>query len=252
MKLKAGDEVMGEEMGKPKYKRILLKLSGEVLAGERGFGIDPETLKRIASEIMEIHEMGVEMGIVVGGGNIFRGLRDAALYAIKRVTGDYIGMLATVINALALQDAIENLGAETRVMTAIEMRDVAEPYIQRRALRHLEQGRIIIFAAGTGNPFFTTDTAASLRALQIGAEVVLKGTDVDGVFDKDPHEDPTAVKFETITHIDALKLGLKVLDATAISLCHESNIPIVVFNICIPGNLKRVVLGEPIGTLVHS
>lgn len=236
----------------PKYKRVLLKLSGEVLAGERGFGIEPQVLQRIANEIMELHTMGLEMGIVVGGGNIFRGLKDAAKYAIKRVTGDYIGMLATVINALALQDALENLGAETRVMTAIEMRDVAEPYIQRKALRHLELGRIVIFAAGTGNPFFTTDTAASLRALQIGAEVVLKGTDVDGVYERDPHQDPSARKFDEITHIEALKLGLKVLDATAISLCHEANIPIVVFNICVPGNLKRVVLGEPVGTVLHS
>lgn len=236
----------------PKYKRVLLKLSGEVLAGERGFGIEPQVLQRIANEIMELHIMGLEMGIVVGGGNIFRGLKDAAKYAIKRVTGDYIGMLATVINALALQDALENLGAETRVMTAIEMRDVAEPYIQRKALRHLELGRIVIFAAGTGNPFFTTDTAASLRALQIGAEVVLKGTDVDGVYERDPHQDPSARKFDEITHIEALKLGLKVLDATAISLCHEANIPIVVFNICVPGNLKRAVLGEPVGTVLHS
>ncbi|MCS7254135.1 MAG: UMP kinase [Armatimonadota bacterium] len=243
-----GDEVTQQ----PKYKRVLLKVSGEVLAGGRGFGIDPQVLQRIASEIMELHMMGVEMGIVIGGGNIFRGLKDAARYAIKRVTGDYIGMLATVINALALQDAIENLGAETRVMTAIEMRDVAEPYIQRRALRHLEVGRITIFAAGTGNPFFTTDTAASLRALQIGAEVVLKGTDVDGVFDRDPDEYPNARKFDEITHVEALRLGVKVLDAAAISLCHESNIPIIVFNICVPGNLKRVILGEPVGTIVRS
>ncbi|MFA4028609.1 MAG: hypothetical protein GDYSWBUE_000625 [Candidatus Fervidibacterota bacterium] len=244
---------MGDDMmQQPKYKRVLLKLSGEVLAGAKGFGIDPDVLQRIASEIMELHSMGVEMGIVVGGGNIFRGLKDAARYAIKRVTGDYIGMLATVINALALQDAIENLGAETRVMTAFEMRDVAEPYIQRRALRHLELGRIVIFAAGTGNPFFTTDTAASLRALQIGAEVVLKGTDVDGVYERDPHEDPSAHRFDEITHIEALKLGVKVLDAAAISLCHDANIPIIVFNICIPGNLKRVILGEPVGTIVHS
>lgn len=237
---------------RPKYKRVLLKLSGEVLGGDRGFGIDQLVLQRIASEIMEVHNMGIEMGIVVGGGNIFRGLKDAARYAMRRVTGDYVGMLATVINSLALQDALENLGAETRVMSAIEMRDVAEPYIQRRALRHLELGRITIFAAGTGNPFFTTDTAASLRALQIGAEVVLKGTDVDGVYERDPDEDPDARKFDEITHIEALRLGVKILDATAISLCRECNIPIIVFNICVPGNLKRVVLGESVGTIVHS
>ena len=236
---------------RPCYQRILLKLSGEVLAGKRDYGIDPDVLQRIAGEIKEIDELGVEMGIVVGGGNIFRGLRDAARYAMRRVTGDYIGMLATVVNALALQDALENIGADTRVMTAIEMRDVAEPFIQRRALRHLEKGRIIIFAAGTGNPFFSTDTAASLRALQIGAQVILKGTDVDGIFDRDPQTDPDARKFDELSHLDVIRLGLKVMDATAVSLSKDADIPIVVFNVCVPGNLKRVVLGEAVGTLVH-
>ncbi|HID07595.1 MAG TPA: UMP kinase [Armatimonadetes bacterium] len=236
---------------RPCYQRILLKLSGEVLAGKRDYGIDPDVLQRIAGEIKEIDELGVEMGIVVGGGNIFRGLRDAARYAMRRVTGDYIGMLATVVNALALQDALENIGADTRVMTAIEMRDVAEPFIQRRALRHLEKGRIIIFAAGTGNPFFSTDTAASLRALQIGAQVILKGTDVDGIFDRDPQTNPDARKFDELSHLDVIRLGLKVMDATAVSLSKDADIPIVVFNVCVPGNLKRVVLGEAVGTLVH-
>lgn len=236
---------------RPCYQRILLKLSGEVLAGKRDYGIDPDVLQRIAGEIKEIDELGVEMGIVVGGGNIFRGLRDAARYAMRRVTGDYIGMLATVVNALALQDALENIGADTRVMTAIEMRDVAEPFIQRRALRHLEKGRIVIFAAGTGNPFFSTDTAASLRALQIGAQVILKGTDVDGIFDRDPQTDPDARKFDELSHLDVIRLGLKVMDATAVSLSKDADIPIVVFNVCVPGNLKRVVLGEAVGTLVH-
>lgn len=235
---------------KPRWKRILLKMSGEVLGGEKRFGLDDKVVNRIASEIKQVKDMGVDVGIVVGGGNFFRGAEIASEQKIDRVTADYMGMLATVMNALALQQAIERLGAETRVMSAFEVRAVCEPFIHRRALRHLEKGRILIFAAGTGHPFFSTDTAAVLRAAQIGAEVILKGTDVDGVYDSDPRKNANAKRFDQITFAKALELGLQVMDTTAFSLSWERNIPIVVFNITVPDNLKRVVLGEPVGTIV--
>lgn len=235
---------------KPRWKRILLKMSGEVLGGEKRFGLDDKVVNRIASEIKQVKDMGVDIGVVVGGGNFFRGAEIALEQKIDRVTADYMGMLATIMNALALQQAIERLGAETRVMSAFEVRAVCEPFIHRRALRHLEKGRILIFAAGTGHPFFSTDTAAVLRAAQIGAEVILKGTDVDGVYDSDPRKNANAKRFDQITFAKALELGLQVMDTTAFSLSWERNIPIVVFNITVPDNLKRVVLGEPVGTIV--
>ncbi|MFA0782660.1 UMP kinase [Fervidibacter sacchari] len=237
---------------KPRWKRVLLKMSGEVLGGESGVGLDDEVVNRIASEIKQVHDLGVDIGIVVGGGNFFRGAEVAKERGMDRVTADYMGMLATIMNALALQQAIERLGAETRVMSAFEVRAVCEPFIHRRALRHLEKGRILIFAAGTGHPFFSTDTAAVLRAAQIGAEVILKGTDVDGVYDSDPHINVNAHRFDHITFAKAIELGLRVMDTTAFSLSWERNIPIVVFNITVPGNLLKVVLGEPIGTLVSA
>ena len=233
-----------------KYDRILIKLSGEALAGEQGHGIEPEALRCITAQIREVHELGADIGVVVGGGNVFRGLESAAEHGIERVTGDYIGMLATVINALALQDKLESQGSRTRVMTAVEMRDVAEPFIPRRALRHLEKGRIVVFAGGTGNPFFTTDTAASLRAVQIGADAILKATDVDGVYDKDPHLEPDAKMFDELSYLDVLGQGLKVMDPTAVSLGMDNRIPIIVFNLGVRGNLKRAVLGEEVGTIV--
>lgn len=231
------------------FKRVLLKVSGESLAGERGFGIEPEVLERIASEIGAVRATGVEVGIVLGGGNIFRGV-SAAAKGMDRVSGDYMGMLATVINSLALQDALERAGVMTRVMSAITMNEICEPFITRRAKRHLEKGRVVIFACGTGNPYFTTDTAAALRAKEISAEAILKATRVDGVYSKDPlvHED--AVMFKHVTYINALKDNLRVMDATAISLCMEEDIPIRVFNINIPGNIERVVRGEDVGTVV--
>jgi uridylate kinase len=237
---------------KPRWRRILLKMSGEVLGGKSGVGLDDEVVNRIASEIKEVHDLGVDIGVVVGGGNFFRGAEVAKERGMDRVTADYMGMLATIMNALALQQAIERLGAETRVMSAFEVRAVCEPFIHRRALRHLEKGRILIFAAGTGHPFFSTDTAAVLRAAQIGAEVILKGTDVDGVYDSDPHINAEARRLDHITFAKAIELGLKVMDTTAFSLSWERNIPIVVFNITVPGNLLRVVLGEPVGTLVSA
>ncbi len=230
---------------KPQWRRVVLKMSGEVLGGGNGFGLDD-----IAEEIKQVHDGGVDFGVVVGGGNFFRGVEVALERGMDRVTADHIGMLATVINALALQEALERLGADTRVMSAFEVRAVCEPFIQRRALRHLEKGRIVIFAAGTGHPFFSTDTAAVLRAAQIKAEVILKGTDVDGVYDSDPHQKANAKRFDRLTFAKALELGVKVMDATAFSLSWERNIPIVIFNITVPGNLKRVVLGEPVGTIV--
>ena len=233
-----------------KYDRILIKLSGEALAGEQGYGIEPEALRCITAQIREVHELGTDIGVVVGGGNVCRGLESAAEYGIERVTGDYIGMLATVINALALQDKLESQGSRTRVMTAVEMRDVAEPFIPRRALRHLDKGRIVVFAGGTGNPFFTTDTAASLRAVQIGADAILKATDVDGVYDKDPHLEPDAKMFEELSYLDVLGQGLKVMDPTAVSLGMDNCIPIIVFNLGVRGNLKRAMLGEGVGTIV--
>jgi len=228
---------------------VLLKLSGEALMGKREFGIDPEVVHFIAHEIREVRELGVEVGIVVGGGNIFRGL-SARAQGIDRVMADQMGMLATVINSLAIQNYLEKLGVITRVQSAINIEKLAEPYIRRRAIRHLEKGRVVIFAAGTGNPFFTTDTAAALRAIEIEAEAILKGTKVDGVYDSDPLVNKNAVKFETISYIDVVTRNLKVMDMTAVTLCMENNLPIVVFNLTQKGNLRRVILGEKIGTMV--
>ena len=233
----------------PVFKRVLLKLSGEALMGDQQFGVDPAVATRIARDVGEIQSLGVETAIVIGGGNIFRGLA-ASARGMDRATADYMGMLATVINALALQDALEQIGVVTRVVTAIEMRAVAEPFIRRRAIRHLEKGRVVLFAAGTGNPYFTTDTAAALRAMEIKAEVILKGTKVDGVYTADPMLDPQATKYETISYLQVLERQLKVMDATAISLCMDNKLPIVVFNLREPGNIRRAVLGEPIGTTV--
>lgn len=236
---------------RPAYKRILLKLSGESLAGEEKYGISLETLRRFASDIKKVVECGVEVGLVVGGGNIFRGISEAAR-EMDRVSADYMGMLATVLNALALQNALENIGVFTRVQTAIPMNQVAEPFIRRRAIRHLEKGRVVIFAAGTGNPYFTTDTAAVLRAIEIEAEVILKGTRVDGVYTADPEKDPTAVKFDELSYMKVVKDGLRVMDTTAITLSMDNKLPIIVFNMEEEENLKRVVLGEPIGTKVRG
>ena len=233
----------------PAYKRILLKLSGEALMGDQSYGIDPAVATQIAKDVAEIQALGVETAIVIGGGNIFRGVA-ASARGMDRATADYMGMLATVINALALQDALEQLSLPTRVITAIEMRAVAEPFIRRRAIRHLEKGRVVIFAAGTGNPYFTTDTAAALRAMEIKAEVILKGTKVDGVYTADPMLDPAATKYPTISYLQVLERQLKVMDATAISLCMDNKLPIVVFNLREPGNVRRVVMGETIGTTV--
>jgi uridylate kinase len=233
----------------PVYKRALLKLSGEALMGDQQFGVDPAVATRIASDVGEIQGLGVETAIVIGGGNIFRGLA-ASARGMDRATADYMGMLATVINALALQDALEQQGVVTRVVTAIEMRAVAEPFIRRRAIRHLEKGRVVIFAAGTGNPYFTTDTAAALRAMEIKADVILKGTKVDGIYTADPMIDSQATKYSSISYLQVLERQLKVMDATAISLCMDNKLPIVVFNLRQPGNIRRVVLGEPIGTTV--
>ena len=238
-------------MAKPYYKRVLLKLSGEALAGDQGYGIDPLIITTIANEIKDVVGCGVELALVIGGGNIFRGLA-ASSKGMDRASADYMGMLATMINALAMQDALENLGVDTRVQSAIAMQEVAEPYIRRRAIRHLEKGRVVIFGAGTGNPYFTTDTAASLRAMEIGAEVILKGTKVDGVYTADPKKDPTAVKFPTLTYLEVLKKGLQVMDATATSLCMDNNLPIIVFDVTTDGNVKKVVCGEEIGTIVKG
>ncbi|MCF7668347.1 MAG: UMP kinase [Verrucomicrobia bacterium] len=234
---------------KPKYTRILIKLSGEALKGDSSMGICPEVLKQMALQIREVRDLGVQVVLVVGGGNIFRGLQGSQ-NGIERATGDYMGMLATIINALALQDALEKAGVPTRVQSAISMSQVAEPFIRRRAVRHLEKGRIVIFGGGTGNPFFSTDTAAALRATEIGAQVILKGTNVDGVYDSDPKLNPEAKLFKRIHFMDALKNQLKVMDSTAFSLCQDNRMPIIVFNLFKHENLKRVVLGEEIGTLV--
>jgi uridylate kinase len=236
-------------MAPPRYKRILLKLSGEALMGEQGYGIDHTVLDAITSEVKEVYELGVEVAVVIGGGNIFRGLSGAAK-GMERASADYMGMLATVLNALALQNVLENKGVTTRVQSAIEMRALAETYIRRRAVRHLEKRRIVIFAAGTGNPYFTTDTAAALRAMEIGAEVIMKATKVDGVYSADPVKDKTATKFDKLTYIDVLQKDLRVMDATAISLCMDNNLPIIVFNLNMSGNIKRIILGETVGTLV--
>lgn len=232
------------------FHRVILKVSGEALMGDKGYGIDSGVIDAIAEEIKEVHKMGVEIAVVIGGGNIFRGLAATAI-GMERASADYMGMLATVLNALALQDALEKKGIVTRVQSAIEMRALAEPYIRRRAIRHLEKKRVVIFAAGTGNPYFSTDTAAALRAIEIGAEVILKGTKVDGVYDSDPMTNKSARKFDSLTHLDVLQKGLKVMDATAISLCKDNNLPIIVFNLREKGNVKRVVQGEEIGTLIN-
>jgi uridylate kinase len=232
------------------YRRILLKLSGEALAGDQGFGIDTQILKSLAGEIRAVHEAGVQIGIVVGGGNIFRGIKGTT-EGMDRASADYMGMLATMLNCLALQDALENEGVHTRVQSAIEMRELAEPYIRRRAVRHLEKNRVVIFGAGTGNPYFTTDTTAALRAMETGAEVVLKATKVDGIYDADPKKNPQAKRFETLNYIDVLNRGLQVMDSTAISLCMDNRLPIIVFDLNAKDSLKRVVSGEAIGTLVH-
>ncbi len=238
-------------MGKPFYKRVMLKLSGEALAGEQGYGIDPQIITTIATQVKEVVASRTQLALVIGGGNIFRGLA-ASSKGMDRASADYMGMLATMINSLALQDALEHIGVDTRVQSAIAMQEVAEPYIRRRAIRHLEKGRVVIFGAGTGNPYFTTDTAASLRAMEIGAEVILKGTKVDGVYSADPKKDPTAVKFPRLTYLEVLKKGLQVMDATATSLCMDNNLPIIVFDITTNGNIKRVISGEEIGTIVKG
>lgn len=235
---------------KPKYKRIVLKLSGEALQGKLGFGIDPDVLTNLARQVKDIHGLGVQVTIVVGGGNIFRGLKTSSTTGVERATADYMGMLATAINGLALQDALERLGVPTRVQTAIEIAKVAEPYIRRRAIRHLEKGRVVIFVGGTGSPYFTTDTTAALRAMEIGAEVVLKATNVDGVYTADPAVDRKAKKFTRLKFMDVLKRRLEVMDATAVSLCMDNNLPIIVFNLNRPGNILRAVHGEPVGTMV--
>ena len=238
-------------MEKPVYKRVLLKLGGESFSGEKGFGIDIKKINFISQQLAEIRELGVEIAIVIGGGNIFRGQEGSAI-GINRVSADYMGMLATVINALALQDSLEKLGIETRVQTAIEMKAIAEPYIRRRAMRHLEKNRVVILASGTGNPYFTTDTAASLRAIELNAEAVLKATKVDGIYESDPMINKKAVKFNKLGFLEFLNKGLKVMDATSISLCMENNIPVIVFNLNLNGNIKRVILGEKIGTIVRG
>ncbi len=239
------------EAGAVPYRRVLLKISGEALAGRQGYGIEPETINRIAEEIREVVEMGVQLAIVIGGGNMFRGIA-ASAGGMDRATGAYLGMLATVINALALQDAIEKAGVPVRVLSAIEMRAVAEPYIRRRAMRHLEKGRVVVFAAGTGNPFFTTDTAGALRAVEIGAEALLKASRVDGIYTADPLKDPKAVKLERVGYIEALNRGLEVMDTTAISLCMDNKLPIVVFDLTTRGNIRRIVAGEAVGSVVTN
>jgi uridylate kinase len=238
-------------MKRARYKRVILKISGEVLTGEGDYGIDPEMIEQIAQEVKEVKNLGIDVAIVIGGGNIFRGMA-ASTRGMDRASADYMGMLATVINGLAFQDALEKIDVDTRVQTAIEMREIAEPYIRRRAIRHLEKGRVVIFVAGTGNPYFTTDTTASLRAMEIGAEVILKGTKVDGIYDTDPLLNKQARKYEELTYFEVLKKQLKVMDATAISLCMDYRIPIIVFNLRKRGNIKRVILGERIGTKVRG
>jgi uridylate kinase len=235
----------------PRYGRVLLKLSGEALMGEQQFGIDPGVTTRIAKDIAEIQGLGVQVAVVIGGGNLFRGLA-ASAKGMDRATADYMGMLATVINGLAMQDALEHVGVSTRVASAIEMRAVAEPFIRRRAVRHLEKGRVVVFAAGTGNPYFTTDTAAALRAMEMKADVILKGTKVDGIYTADPMLNPSATKYDNISYLKVLAEGLKVMDATAISLCMDNKLPIVVFNLRTAGNLRRVIMGEPVGTTVTA
>lgn len=237
-------------MAKPRYRRVLIKLSGEALQGDQGYGISPQTLEVFAAQICEIQRIGVEVAIVIGGGNIFRGVAGSTA-GMDRASADYMGMLATVINGLALQDAIEKLGVQTRVQTALEIKEVAEPYIRRRATRHLEKGRVVIFAAGTGNPYFTTDTAAALRAMECHCEIIMKATNVDGVYDSDPQKNPDAKRFERLTYIDVLSKNLRVMDSTAISLCMDNGLPIIVFDLNQSGNMKRVICGEgELGTLI--
>jgi uridylate kinase len=233
------------------YRRILLKLSGEAMAGDQKFGLCPKTVRAVAREIKEVHDLQVQIGVVIGGGNIFRGVAESA-QDMDRAQADYMGMLATVINALALQDALEKEGVPVRVMSAISMRQVAEPYIRRRAIRHMEKGRVVIFAAGTGNPFFTTDTAAALRATEIGAQALLKGTKVDGVYDRDPLRDPSAKKFPHLGYMEVVQRGLRVMDTTAVTMALEQHLPIIVFKLLEPGNMRRLVLGESIGTVVEG
>ena len=235
----------------PRYRRVLLKLSGEALMGSRPFGLEFEVIRAIAEQVRDVHARGVQVAMVIGGGNIYRGLAGSSS-GIDRVTGDYMGMLATVINSLAVQDALERLDVHTRVLSAIEIRQVAEPYIRRRAMRHLEKGRVIIIAAGTGNPYFTTDSAAALRAMEVKAEVILKATQVDGIYSADPKKEPKARKFEQITYLEVLEKGLKVMDATAISLCMDNRVPIIVFNLGTRGNIMRAVMGEKIGSIVKE
>ena len=237
--------------GRPVYGRIVLKLSGEALAGSQGYGIDPPVLDRVSADIRDVSDLGVQVAIVIGGGNIFRGIAASAA-GMDRATADYMGMLATIINALALQDALEKAGLQTRVLSAIEMRAVAEPYIRRRAIRHLEKGRVVIFAAGTGNPFFTTDTAGALRAVEIGADAIVKATKVDGIYSADPKKDPSARRIDKLSYIEVLNQGLGVMDTTAISLCMDNKLPIVVFDLTRAGNIKRLVLGEAVGSIVSS
>ena len=237
-------------MVEPKYKRVVLKLSGEAMAGQSGFGIDPATIKEMVKEIKEVHALGVEIAIIVGGGNIWRGITGAEM-GMERAQADYMGMLATVMTSLALQDVLENNGVPTRVQTSIDMRQIAEPFIRRRAIRHLEKGRVVIFAAGTGNPYFSTDTLAALRAAEVNADVILMAkNNVDGVYDADPRQDANATKFDNLSHLDVIAKGLKVMDSTASSLSMDNDIPLVVFNLNEPGNIRRVVLGESIGTVV--
>ena len=236
-------------MNEVKYKRVLLKLSGESLMGKNGYGIDPQVLDFFSDEIKKVHDIGVQLGIVIGGGNIYRGL-NASEMGIDRVTGDQMGMLATMINSLALQNAVEHKGTDSRLMSSIQMHEVAEPYIRRRAIRHFEKGRVVIFGAGTGHPYFSTDTAASLRAVEIEANVIVKGTRVDGVFDSDPEKNQNAFRFESISYLDVLKKNLRVMDLTAVSLCQENKLPMVVFNMDVPDNLLKLVRGENIGTVI--
>jgi len=238
-------------MTAPKYRRVLLKLSGDFMAGESGFGVDPATVEQVAEQLRHAHQYNVEIAIVIGAGNIWRG-GDALARGMDRATADYMGMLATVINAMALQDALERLGTITRVQTAIEMKEVAEPYIRRRATRHLEKGRIVIFGAGTGNPYFTTDTAAALRAMEIEADVLLKATKVDGIYDVDPMKHADAKRFDRLAYIEAINMGVKVMDSTALSLCMDNELPLMVFKLVPPDSLARAILGEPIGTIVSN
>jgi uridylate kinase len=238
-------------MNAPKYQRVLLKISGEVLAGDQGYGIDPKVIDAVATEIKDIHDLGVEVAIVIGGGNIFRGLA-ASASGMERSSADYMGMLATVLNALALQNTLERKGVFTRVQSAIEMRQLAESYIRRRAIRHLEKKRVIIFAGGTGNPYFSTDTAAALRAMEIGAQVILKGTKVDGIYDADPMKHPKAKRYDELTYFQVIEKDLRVMDSTAVTLCMDHNLPLIVFNLKEPGNIKRIILGQKVGTIVQK